>query len=213
MFEDAAGELWPVRLTLEGVGRLRRDGCLDLNALIRDGGSLHDWLGGLANVLRAGWVLAGRPGRWAEWPDRFDVEVVQRLKTALVNTVLEFLPESSGESETRGAEPDRRGDWIERLGWEMAGLTGLGGDRTLRELAWAARERRRFEGELAAWHMLEIARRIPFGSREQPNPSDVNPYRVVRAKSEKLRALEEWQAKAMARARAGLPVEPLKEPI
>ncbi len=212
MFEDATGELWDLRLTLHGVGRLRRDGCLDLNALIRDGGSLHDWLSGsLVNVLRAGWLLAGRL-RFTEWTERFDGEAANRLKVALVRAVLEFLPESSGDNETRGPEPDRRGEWIERIGWELAGLTGLGGDHTIRELAWAARERRRFEGELAAWHMANVVARIPFAGRP-PEPGDVNPYRVVRAKSEKLRALEEWQMKAMARARAGLPVEPLKEPI
>lgn len=211
MFEDANGDRWELRLTLSDVSRLRLDGCLDLNSLVRDG-SLGDWLeADLASVLRAGWMLT-RPGiRFTEWVGRCDAAAVLRLKLALAKSVLEFLPahEDGDAAHANASEPDRRGDWIERLGWELVAVAGLGGDRTLRELAWAARERRRFLGELAAWHMCQVAARIPFAGKP-PDPTDVNPYRVVRAKSAKLAALEEWQAKQMARVRAGLPVEPTK---
>lgn len=120
-----------------------------------------------------------------------------------------FFPERADGDEppARDGEADRSGHWVERLGWELAAITGLGGDRTLRELAWAAREKRRFLGELAAWHMAEIVRRIPFASRDPIDPNEANPYRIVRPKSSKLIALEEWQAKQLARARVGLPVE------
>jgi len=37
-----------------------------------------------------------------------------------------------------------------------------------------ARERQRFEGELAAWHMGQIVSRF---SGEQINPAEVNPYK------------------------------------
>lgn len=55
--------------------------------------------------------------------------------------------------------------------------------------------------------MAEIVRRIPFASRDPIDPNEANPYRIVRPKSSKLIALEEWQAKQLARARVGLPVE------
>lgn len=90
----------------------------------------------------------------------------------------------------------------------MAAIAGLGGDRTFRELCWAARERRRFDGELAAWHVAEIVARMPFGA-VRLNPSEINPYRVVMPKSAKRIELENWQARARARIAQGLPVLPL----
>ncbi|MFO0806034.1 MAG: hypothetical protein U0791_23255 [Gemmataceae bacterium] len=212
MFEDANGDRWELRLTLADVSRLRIDGCLDLNALVRDG-SLGEWLDGdLASVLRAGWMLAKGRGRFKAWVEACDGPAVLRMKTALAKSVLEFLPSASeddGDADD-AREPDRSDDWIERLGWELAAIAGLDGGHTLRELVWAAREKRRFLGELAAWHMAQIAARIPFAGTP-PNPTDVNPYRVVRAKSKDLIALEEWQQRQIARARAGLPVELAKE--
>lgn len=209
MFEDATGRVWELRLTLVDVPRLRLDGCLDLNDLLR-GGDLRAWLdGSLADVLRAGWMLARPRMRFAAWVDRCgDPEVLVRLKLALATAVMEFLPAAmdGDNSEAGGAEPDRSGEWVERLGWELAGIAGMDCRHTLRELAWAARERRRFAGELAAWHMANIVARVPFAGTP-PNPADANPYRVVKAKSKELIALEEWQQKQIARARAGLPVE------
>ena len=208
MFEDGHGDLWPSRLALADVAKLRLAGCLDLNELARTG-ELSEWLGDLGPVIRAAWMLAGWPMRLTEWIDRMDGEAVQRMQLAIAKAILDFFPERSGEGEQKAsAEPDRSGLWVERLGWELAGLTGLDGRCTLRELAWAARERQRFSGELAAWHLAEIACRIPFGDPKRLDPSAINPYRPKpKPKSEKLIALEQWQAKQMARARAGLPVE------
>lgn len=209
MFEDGHGDLWPSRLALADVAKLRLAGCLDLNELARTG-ELSDWLSDLGPVIRAAWILAGRPTRLTDWIDRMDGEAVQRMQVAVAKGILDFFPERSreGESEKSSSEPDRSGQWIERLGWELAGLTGLDGSCTLRELAWAARERQRFSGELAAWHLAEIVCRIPFGDPKRLDVAAINPYRAKpKPKSEKLIALEEWQAKQLARARAGLPVE------
>lgn len=209
MFEDASGDVWEVRLLLSDLSRLRLDGCLDANELLR-GGDLRAWLDGpLASVLRAGWLLARAKMRFAEWVDRCgDPEAVLRLKASLALAVMEFLPEPMDDnSEESSASPDRRGEWVERLGWELAAIAGMDGGHTLRELAWGARERRRFAGELAAWHMANIVARIPFAGTP-PNPTDVNPYRIVKAKSKELIELERWQAEQIARARAGLPVIP-----
>lgn len=82
---------------------------------------------------------------------------------------------------------------------------------SIRQLVWAAREKRRLFGELAAWHLSEIACRIPFGGGKRINPVEANPYRVVKPKSAKRIALEQWQAEANRRIRLGLPVEPLKD--
>lgn len=103
-----------------------------------------------------------------------------------------------------------RGNWIERIGWELAGVTGLDGrGLTLRELAWAAREKRRHEGELAAWHLSGLIAHMPFTAREY-QPAAINPYRVAKPKSKALAELEAWQREANWRLRAGLPLEPLK---
>lgn len=123
-----------------------------------------------------------------------------------------FFPErvdGDDKPATPQVEPDRRGEWIERLGWELAAIAGLDGERTLRELVWGAREKRRFAGELAAWHLSEIACRIPFGDGKRLDPTRINPYRVVKPKTPQMIALEQWQALANARVLAGLPVEPL----
>lgn len=47
-----------------------------------------------------------------------------------------------------------------------------------------AEEKRRFQGELAAWHICQVAGM--FGS--QLNPAELNPYRVWTAKEIKARA-------------------------
>lgn len=48
------------------------------------------------------------------------------------------------------------------------------GPFTFRELALMAEEKKRFAGELAAWHVASIA--AMFGS--QVSPAEINPYRV-----------------------------------
>ena len=45
---------------------------------------------------------------------------------------------------------------------------------SLRELRWMAREKMRTQGELTAWHMSEIVRRV---TGEAVNVSEVNPYK------------------------------------
>jgi len=41
-----------------------------------------------------------------------------------------------------------------------------------------AAEKKRIAGELAAWHVIELIKRIPFAS-EAPSVNDLNPYRHV----------------------------------
>jgi hypothetical protein len=57
-----------------------------------------------------------------------------------------------------------------------------------------ASERRRFLGELAAWHAAEIIRRLPL-TAEALDPDRINPYRVEPPVTEAMRRLEEWRAK------------------
>jgi hypothetical protein len=126
-----------------------------------------------------------------------------------------FFPERADGDEPPAPKgtPDRRGHWLERLGWEFAGIAGFA-DASLRQLVWAAREKRRLAGELAAWHLTEIAARIPFTGGKRIDPAAINPYRTVTAtnpeNSQRRVELETWQAEARVRLAAGLPVIPLE---
>jgi hypothetical protein len=202
-----------VRLDLGTVARLRTAGVFDLNALARDGGGLARFVGDdLAGVLHAAWVTLGGPGDLAGWLTGQTGEDAARHRAAFAAALAEFMPEREGDDAPRGTPPEhtRRGLWVERLGWEMAGVCGVDGSRlSLRELVWMARERRRFLGELAAWHMSWVVGHIPFVERP-PNPADVNPYKgPAPAKDAATRELERWQKDARLLAMAGQTLKPL----
>lgn len=69
---------------------------------------------------------------------------------------------------------------------------------TLRELVWMATERRRFMGELSAWHLAGIIAYMPF-TAARLNPTEINPYGTkptnpMIERLAKLRANLAWEA-------------------
>ena len=69
---------------------------------------------------------------------------------------------------------------------------------TLRELVWMTDAKRRFVGEVTAWHLAGIVAYMPF-TGTQLSPAEINPYRVEPAnplieRLAKLRANLRWEA-------------------
>lgn len=105
MFEDAAGELWDVRLRLGGVARLRLAGVLDLNAVCRER-TLGEWLSSSVEpVLRAAWTLLEVREPFARWLKRFDPPSALRLRGALFASFLDFF--RKGFRTTKAEAPNR----------------------------------------------------------------------------------------------------------
>lgn len=189
---------WSLTIDLGAIGYLRQNAGFDFNAIARTDGAYREFLLGKNEtpLLLAAWHLVRESGVSArDFRRSLDLD---RLRDAFGREMAEFLPEADAdqEGEKRKSKPDdHRGQWVERLGWQLAGICGVDGRRlTLRQLVWMAREHKRSTGELAAWHVSQIVARIPFGGATNLDPEKINPYGIQRPKSAELIALEKWKA-------------------